>query len=671
MTRFVAIVLTLIGVVLSILVILPYFLPVDAYKDQLGAAVEDRTDRKLEIKGGLSLSLFPSVKLTATDVQIANVPGGEAPAFVSLDALTVSIKVLPLLSGRVEVDRFILTNPRIALEIDKAGHPNWTDDRPPKVAKASKRRAKPAANPAPVDDEAPTGGDVTITDVSLGVVKLVDGAVTFVDHRTGLRRAADHINVAVHLPEITEPFSIDGNLIWSGQKVVVTLDGDRAAALFGDGDTKLHLSLRAPRIDLGFEGALTGARERALAGRVEAKTPSLRDLMAWLDLAALQPGPGFGALALTGEIEAGGNRAALRQAVITLDGAEARGDVSIDMTSRVPKIAGALTLGALDLTPYLAPRGDNGAKGADAKGASPVAAPREAADWSDAPIDASALARLDLDLNVTLEGLKADALTIGPSVVAIEAVAGKVRAIVKRMALYEGRGTAQVTLDGSGPAPGLGLALALDLDGVAVEPFLRDAVQVDRISGRGAVNLDLTAHGRSERALIGALNGRGRIAFRDGALAGIDLGAMIRNVGAAFGADGAGQKTEYSDLGATVQIVDGVARNEDLDLKAPLFRVEGKGAVDLPRRQIDYRLTPRLVASLQGQGATGQAAGLTVPVLITGSLDHPAFRPDLEGLVTRNLGDPAKLFGKLGGGKAAEDGQKPKPADLIKGLLGR
>ena len=38
------------------------------------------------------------------------------------------------------------------------------------------------------------------------------------------------------------------------------------------------------------------------------------------------------------------------------------------------------------------------------------------------------------------------------------------------------------------------------------------------------------------------------------------------------------EKTDFTELNATFQIADGIARNNDLDLKSPFLRIGGDGA---------------------------------------------------------------------------------------------
>ncbi|MEW5727896.1 MAG: AsmA family protein, partial [Pseudomonadota bacterium] len=114
-----------------------------------------------------------------------------------------------------------------------------------------------------------------------------------------------------------------------------------------------------------------------------------------------------------------------------------------------------------------------------------------------------------------------------------------------------------------------------------------------------------------------------------------------------------------------------IVTNRDLALKSPLLRVEGAGTVDLPRRSLKYRVEPKAVASLEGQGGASDLGGVQVPVIIEGPWDNLSYRPDLEAMVK---GQATKALEKALGGKGGSADGTAKPAiplPLPGGLFGR
>jgi AsmA protein len=181
--------------------------------------------------------------------------------------------------------------------------------------------------------------------------------------------------------------------------------------------------------------------------------------------------------------------------------------------------------------------------------------------------------------------------------------------------------------------------------------------------------VSLTTKGGTERALVQNLNGKGKVTFLDGAIRGINIAAMVRNATTAFLDKSAGeaQKTDFAELSGSFVIRNGLLDNQDAKLLSPLLRVAGKGKVDLPKRTVDYRVEPKLVASLKGQGGEDDKSGLMIPFLITGPWDKPSVKPDLAAAVGDIAKDPAKALKTLGG-----DGKLPgSVGETLKSLGGQ
>src|SRR5690242_9200277 len=121
----------LIGIAVVIVVLIgtaiavPFLVPVEQYKGRIEAEVTKRTGRAFHIEGPASLSLLPTLAVELNDVSFAGPPGARAAEMARLNKLELELKPWPLLSGKVEIDKLVLREPRIALEVDSQGRPNW------------------------------------------------------------------------------------------------------------------------------------------------------------------------------------------------------------------------------------------------------------------------------------------------------------------------------------------------------------------------------------------------------------------------------------------------------------------------------------------------------------------------------------------------------------------
>lgn len=100
-------------------------LDVNAYKGEIQALVKQKTGRELAIVGPLALSWTPRPSLSASQVTLTNAAWGSEPTMVSVGDLAVGVELLPLLSGRLEIDNLRLTDVTVLLERDAKGGGNW------------------------------------------------------------------------------------------------------------------------------------------------------------------------------------------------------------------------------------------------------------------------------------------------------------------------------------------------------------------------------------------------------------------------------------------------------------------------------------------------------------------------------------------------------------------
>jgi len=125
---------------------------------------------------------------------------------------------------------------------------------------------------------------------------------------------------------------------------------------------------------------------------------------------------------------------------------------------------------------------------------------------------------------------------------------------------------------------------------------------------------------------------------------------MIRNVKATFGlAEKGGEKprTDFSEFHAPFTIKNGVIDTRNTRMMSPLIRVLVMGKTNLVRETLDMRIEPKFVATIKGQGDTKNRSGLTVPVDVSGTFSAPKFRPDLKGMLKKNLLDSVEKPSEL------------------------
>ncbi len=628
-----AIVVLLIVAVVAV----PFLVPMDTVKEQLTAAVADATGRTLTIDGDFGLSVFPEIAVSADQVALSNAPGSADAHMVKLKELRVALQVMPLLGGNVKVDSFVLVEPEILLEVDKQGRPNW---------EMATGTAKPS-DAAPAADGGSGGAPGALQDISLGDVRLDRGRVIYRDLRTGEEQVLSDINLAVKLPGLDDPFSVAGDVTWNNEKIALTVDGRGLRAVLEGQPSPVKVAVDSKHINLTFDGQVQAPQPLKVDGTLDVKSPSIRELAAWTGNPVEMAGTGLGPFDLSGTVQVRDQAYAFNSAKLAIDSISGSGDFAVDMSSGKPSLKGVLALGELDLNPYLPPEqagGDNGAAQPAAQ-----AGERAPAGWSDEPIDMSGLHAANVDFKLQVQGIKVRDLKIGESAVNTVLKDGRLQVDLAQLKLYEGEGKGSIVVDARRKVPTI--EETFSLTGVQAAPILHDAAKFDRIEGTASSNFTMRTRGGSERALVRNLNGQGAVKFLDGAIRGINVAAMVRNATTAFLDKSAGdtQKTDFAELSGTFVIRNGLLDNQDTKLLSPLLRVKGLGKVDLPKRTVNYRVEPKLVASLKGQGGESDKSGLMIPFLITGPWDEPSVKPDLTAAVGDIAKDPAKAIENLGG----------------------
>jgi len=609
-------ILIIVALVVVAAVVTPFFVPVDAFKAKLIAAVKQSTGRDLRIDGPVSFHLLPNIELSADQVSFSNAPGGAAKNMAQLKSLEVRLQLLPLLSGTVAVDTFVLVDPVIALEVEKDGRPNWEFS----TTTATTAPAPAATAHAP----AASGGGAmtTLARLRLANLAIENGTVSYVDTRSGKRWEADAINLKIAMAGLDSPMSASGSVAWNKQTVNVDLSVNRPAAFEGGQATPIKLKIASSPINFSFTGSGVGAPTLKLDGDADLNIPSLRSLAAW----AGQPMPagnGFGLLAIKGKVAIAGAKYAFGNAVVAFDAIKGNGGIEFDNGGAKPYIKGSLQLDDLNLNPYLGATSGSGATPAPSGAAGGTSASGEQG-WSTTPIDTSALKVADADFFLGANSVEYHNIKVGKSALIVHLKDARLAADLTQLTLYKGTGQGKVTIDGSGATPAIEESFALK--GVDMQPLLHDAANVNLLSGSGSLDMAVDGRGRSQRDIISSLAGKGSLHLDKGKIEGVNIIGIMKNAAKALsmGLVGSGNDTDFSTLSGTYTITNGVLKNNDLQLVSSELPMTGAGTIDLPQRQVNYRLTPKV------------AGALAVPVLITGPWDHLSYRPDVGAMLQQS-----------------------------------
>ncbi len=191
-------------VVVAGLIALPFIIDPNDYKQQISEQVEKVTGRTLTLKGDIGLSVFPWIALELGPLSLSNAQGFKADSFAKVDAAEVRIKLMPLLSKKLEMDTIILDGLELNLEKNKAGKTNWDDlagnSKP--TEKARKSESKDTGAPA-------------LAAISIAGIKLTNANIRWSDASTSENYQLKDLNLRTDPLVPGEPTAVtmDFNLI--------------------------------------------------------------------------------------------------------------------------------------------------------------------------------------------------------------------------------------------------------------------------------------------------------------------------------------------------------------------------------------------------------------------------------------------------------------------------
>jgi AsmA protein len=624
-------------------VALPFLLPMSAYKAEIEAAGSRATGRDLKIAGPLRITLFPAVGIEARDVALANVPGGLAANLAEAGDVRVTLRLLPLLQGRIDIAAIALDHPQLHFEVNRDGEANWTLTR----LHSGQKRA----------------GHIP-PDLHIESITVENGQISYQNAHMGVARTLDALHAALTLPVADHSASARGNFSERGTPFAFNASLNDTRALLAGETTNVALGLNSAIVNSSFRGRF--ARNGDTDGDIALDTPSLRKLIALLGRPVSVPG-GLESLSLRGHIAHGPHVVTLSNAVLTLDGMTIKGQLVIATSTHVPDIEGQVDIDHLDLNPYLGEPHKHQA-----------AAPHEEG-WSNKPVNLSVLKAVNAKLALTVGALDVRKLHIGPSKLNVTLRDAHLSANLPQATLYGGTGSASLDVDAGGPVAAL--SSTLSFAHLSIRPLLASTIGVDRIEGTGTIALDVSAHGTSADAIMHTLSGHGSIALTNGRIRGINLGSLAHTVENVLRGDAISDDalTSFSTMGGTFAIDHGVLDTEDFHLANSVMVATGAGAVDLGDRTMDFRIVPRTVLQQPDEDDAGgeQRYGVAVPVHISGPWDHLHFGANFSNVVTgvlQNLENGRAPFKDLFGHSDHAGDRRPKKhksfGDVLKNMFG-
>lgn len=646
---------SLVVLVIAVLLIAPAFIDIRDYKPQLEQKVTEATGRPFSVGDDLSLSLFPWAGISFSDLKLGNTSGFSEKELVTVKSFEVRVKLLPLIFKDIQIKRFILNEPHITLVKNKNGQVNWAQP-----GTAPKKSAAEKTTQASKSAAAEAG--LPIKDLTVAEFSIKNGSISWIDHAADTRKEIKAVNISLKDVSLERPVKLSFSALLDNQPLSIDGTVGPVGKDFKQAAIPLNLDIKAfKELILQLNGNVKNpASKPAFDMAVEIKTFSPRKLMAALNpkfpVETSDP-DALDRVALKANLKGDQNKLTVSDGILSLDNSTLKFSLNASDFSR-PNLAFDLNLDQIDLDKYLPPPSEKQPAKAE------KTAPKKAFDYEP-------LRKLILDGRIKIGQLVVSRAKIKDLLVQIRAKNGIFNIDPLQLAMYQGNVSGKGNLNVQTNTPQS--SLSLNVENIQAGPLLKDVLEKDILEGVTNAQLTLSMSGDDAAMIKKSLDGSGQLRFNDGAIIGIDLAGMVRNVKSAFGLEqkpAQRPRTDFAELNVPFSITQGLVHTPETSLKSPLLRVIAAGDANLVKETLNFRVEPKVVGTIKGQGDTEQRSGLMVPVLVSGTFAKPRFAPDLAGMAKKQLEETVMGSGQ-GGQKLDKKSLEESAKGVLKGILGQ
>jgi len=659
----------LLAVVTLAIIVFASTFDLNDYKERISRAVKDETGRTLIFDGDLKLEYLPRLGVALGGVSLSNAAGFSPEAMVRADAAHVSVKLIPLLMGKVRFGLLELDGLTLNLSRRKNGSTNWDD----------------LVGRTPEEPTTKSDGDSSFSLNIEGVI-MKNSTLAWDDLLVGTQYKLCGLNLKTGQIYKGAPFpvQVDSNFTCTNPKIEgkMTLSG-KSSLDFDNreyGHMDMHFSAEAKGVDVpggklkaeasfqflaldfnaehaqltGFEASAYGATVH-MDGSLDGITKGINKLVATVTVDTFdlrkslrQMGQNtldsmddkaLAKVSATTELEFVPGDLHLKSITGELDGCQVTGRAQVKKEAGDPFIFARLDLGELNLDRYL-----------------PKTVAKKTSGKSVKIFNTHMLRRLRLDVEAKASKLRLKGIGFEKVDVAVKGDDGLVRVSPISANLYGGSLSSGATIHATGKAPRLDVIAGLNK--VDVGALSKDALGEASYAGILDFNTAFSCEGERLHHLLQTMDGKVSFHLADGVFPGVDLAGMVKKTHANKHAkDGtveasATDSTRFGSIDGSGVISKGVLNNNDLEVKAPSLRCDGHGAVALATGKLDYLLKVKLVPTGKGQGgkSSDDLYGIMVPIRVAGTLENPRYWVSLSEYVKALGGAVIGTAGSLIGG---------------------
>jgi AsmA protein len=574
------------GVVIVVggLLIAPHFVSVNQARLAVLHALRMTTGVEPQVDGGARLVLLPSPAIRIEGIRLDD---GSGPAFAA-DAIQATVRLVPLVYGKVEVATLTFERPRLIIQSSVDGAVRF--GLPVRAQAGTESSARPE-------------------------IRFIDGTVEFRSAETGRIERLSSVDAAIAWSGAG--ITGTGSFLWSATPATMSLSVADLAALRRGDRSGFRMRLESEPLNISFDGGLAYRNGLQADGAVAAEAKSLRAALSLLPVAPLTRG-GFGPFKLKARAALTPVSIALNGLSLELDGNRAEGGLTIKRDHGRTILQATLASEAADFTPY--------------SGGFVV---NEDEGWSREPIDLAAFDGFDLDVRLS-SGRVTVRKTLLEKVAAAASLRGGNFTLSVGEAIYQG-GTLRGRLALSPSKDGrTDVKIEANVAGFNLGPGMAEIAAIYGLEGKGTLAFALEGIGKHVHAITRDLSGTVSLVASDGALTGINVEQALRRLERkplSGPPEFIGGRTPFKELVAKLRVIEGTAKIEEAYVTSPILRVKLAGTSSVTQRDFDLQGIATLI---RGGTNTKEAQPFELPFVVLGTWGRPFLLPDPNALIQRS-----------------------------------
>jgi uncharacterized protein involved in outer membrane biogenesis len=576
------------------------------YKGLIADKVKAATGRDLTLAGDVELVISWSPALAVNDVTFANASWGSRPELVKLKRLEAEVRLIPLLSGNVEVNRIVLKGADILLETNDKGQGNWVFSTPAASSTATTTTTTTSSS----------GGPTALPVVHS--IKIEDSQVLWTDGVTKQTKTIVIKSFTAKADSASSPIEIALDGSYNDNPITAKGTIGAVGALLANQAFPIDVTAEAGGAKIALKGAAAKPMTaEGIAAALSVEGNSLADLNA-ISGATLPP---LGPYSLSGNLSNPSGVYKVEQLQLKMGSSSMTGDASVAMGGKKPNITANLAAAVIDLKDFGVKPAEGGGAGSGTTSSSGAA--NDGRVFPADPLPFDGLGAADAAIHLTAQKFIKDPVTLENLALDMALQASKLTIKNFQSGLGGGEFAISAVIDGAKtPAP---VAIKINAKQVEVGTLLQTLSISDVLQGGKAdLDLDVAGAGNSVREIMAGLNGNTNFTMGEGHINNRFAKILLSDLFQLIATGGSGDSSNLNCFVSKFDIKKGLATSTGLVLDTNGASIVGSGDINLATEKLKLHLDPRAKQT--------NLANLAIPVNIGGTMANPSVTPDAAAL---------------------------------------